>query len=134
MTNNNYITRINERLAILLEWILSHRLLFVISCIIFFIGGAYVTLSLRVDNSMAVYFKDKDSSFQFYQKFEEEYGNDEFLYIVYRIKNGVFNLDSLKITEKLVEELEGIEYVKKVSNFWLGICIWLPGVLMFEFF
>ncbi|MDY6933960.1 MAG: MMPL family transporter [Spirochaetota bacterium] len=103
-------------MALLVEWILSYRLLFIILCIIFFIGGAYLTLSLRVDNSITVYFKDNDPSLQFYQKFKEEYGNDEFLYIVYRIKKGVFNLDSLKITEKLVEELEGIEYVKKVKT------------------
>jgi predicted RND superfamily exporter protein len=79
------------------------------------LGGASLAQKLQIDNSLEVYFQDNDPAYVYYQNFMEEYGNDEFLYIVYRAGQGRFDLDALQKTEKLIEDLERIPYVEKVN-------------------
>jgi len=60
-------------------------------CLILAAGSIAASLHLVIDNSIEAYFMNDDPSFAYYKKFTKEYGNDEFLYIVYTHKNrGVF--------------------------------------------
>ncbi|MDY6933285.1 MAG: MMPL family transporter [Spirochaetota bacterium] len=112
---DNYIVKANNLFAIFAEWIIDHRWLVIVGCLIMSIGGAILALQLRIDNSTEVYFQENDPYYVDYQNILEEYGNDEFLYIVYKAKQGIFNLETLQKIKELVKELEGIPYVEKAK-------------------
>lgn len=114
--NDDYRARLDDRFARFAQRVLERRLVVVIVCLIMVLGGASLSQKLRIDNSLEVYFQDDDPAYVYYQNFMEEYGNDEFLYIVYRARQGRFDLDALQRTEKLIEDLERIPYVKKVNT------------------
>ncbi len=72
-------------------------------------------MNLRIDNSLESYFNTDDPAYMDYTRFMEEYGNDEFLYILYTTDEGIDRLDSLKKTRTLAEDLEQVPFVKKVN-------------------
>ncbi|MDY6933287.1 MAG: MMPL family transporter [Spirochaetota bacterium] len=112
---DNFVTKINDRFADLAERVIDHRWVVFFICLTLFIGLTVLSLKQRIDTSMEVWFLDGDPSFNYYHNFVREFGNDEFIYIVYRTKQGIFNLDSLSKTKRLVEDLEEIPYVEKVN-------------------
>ncbi len=106
----------NQKLVNFSKWVIDHRILVIVFCLI--LGGASIAVSLDlvIDNSIEAYFMNDDPSFIYYKNFMKEYGNDEFLYIVYTHKDGVFDLDVLKTTQKLVAGLKEVPFVEKVRG------------------
>jgi hydrophobe/amphiphile efflux-3 (HAE3) family protein len=111
-----YLDRINDLLANLVEWVLDHRFLAVIASLIIIICGPLISLSLRVDNSLNAYFVEDDPAYQAYKTFRNQYGNDEFLYIVYSAREGIFDLATLEKTRQLTDDLREIPYVEDVKS------------------
>lgn len=107
--------QINNLFARLAEWVLDHRLIVIIICLLMVTGGAFLSQKIRIENTAESYFLDDDSSYVYYQNFMQEFGNDEFIYIVYRTRQGIFDLDALRKTKSLVKDLEEIPYVEKVN-------------------
>ncbi len=116
MKRNHFIQRINNSLAGLAEWVLDHRMIVITACIILCIGSAALTLKLRMDFNPFHHFPDNDPTFEYYMDFLKEFGNDEFIYLVYKPEKGVFNLDVLRKTKTLVEDLKKIPYVKQINS------------------
>ncbi len=116
MSDNNFIQRINNSFAKLAEWVLDHRKIVIIICLVMIIGVAFLFSKLRYNFDPFNYVPDNTSTTEFYEKLVKEYGNDEFAYILYTAKQGNFNLDVLKKTRTLVEDLKGIPYIKKVHS------------------
>ncbi len=117
MFKNNFIQRINSSFAIFAEWILDHRLLVIIACVILCIVGVASMRKLHLDFTPKVWLPDDDQSYDYYMNnFIKEYGNDEFIYILYKTRQGAFDLDTLKRTRKLAEDLKGVSYVKRVHS------------------
>ncbi len=116
MKRNNFIQRINNSFAKFAEWVLDHRPIVIITCIILCIGSASLTLNLRTDFNFFHFLPENDPTVEDYMDFLKEYGNDDFIYLVYKAEPGVFDLDILRKTRSLVEELEGIPFVKKVNS------------------
>ncbi len=114
--HNNFIQRINNRFARLAEWVLDHRLIVITVCIILCIGSSALTLKLRFDPNAFHHLPDNDPTFKYYIEFLKEYGNDETIYLVYKPEHGVFDLDVLRKTKELVEDLKEIPYIKKVNS------------------
>ncbi|MDY6933286.1 MAG: MMPL family transporter [Spirochaetota bacterium] len=112
---NNYFSRVNDLFAGLAEWIIDHRKFVIIVCGIIGVMGIVLSLRIKIDNSMDVYFRQNDPTYVDYQNFIEEYGNDQFIYIVYRVKQGIFDLDALHKTKMLVKDLEKVPFVEKVN-------------------
>ncbi len=106
----------NQKLVRFASWVVDHKILVVLFCLLVGGGSIAVSLDLVMDNSLEAYFMNDDPSFAYYKDFMKEYGNDEFLYIVYTHKKDVFNLDVLKVTQKLVADLEEVPFVKKIHG------------------
>ncbi len=117
MNKNNFIQRINNSFVKFSEWVLDHRLLVLTGCLILCIGGIALSSKMHIDFTPKFWLPDDDPSYDYYMNnFIKEYGNDEFIYILYKTRQGVFDLDALKKTRRLVEDLKGIPYIKKVHS------------------
>ncbi len=116
MKSNNYIQKLNDQLTKITEWILNNRLITIAASIILCISAIFFSMNLHIDTSLEANFMEDDPSFKIYRSFMDEYGNDEFIYILYSAEKGVFNLDILKLTKKLVADLETIPHVKQVNS------------------
>jgi hydrophobe/amphiphile efflux-3 (HAE3) family protein len=108
--------RIDDRLADLVAWVLDHRFLAVFICLIIIICGPLISANLHVDNSLNAYFVAGDPAYQRYKTFRDEYDNDEFIYIVYSARQGIFDLATLKKTRELVGDLSEVPYVEEVKS------------------
>ncbi len=114
MERNNFIQRINNSFARLAEWILDHRLI-VVSIFIILCGGVvFSSTRMRIDLDQFAFAPAEDT--EYYREILKEYGNDEFLYILYSAKQGIFDLDVLRKTRKLVEDLKEVPYVEKIHS------------------
>ena len=113
--NENYLKILNQHLVNITQWVTTHRLMTLFFCFVLAAGSILLSFSLHIDNSIEAYFNASDPSYAAYNTFMDEYGNDEFLYILYTSDKGVFSLEILDQTRGLVEDLEGIPYVKKVN-------------------
>lgn len=116
MPDENYIEKISARFGKFAEWILDHRLIVSIVCILL-IAGCFLSYTfLYFDFDQLRYCPDDSPVTEYYRNFLDEYGNDEFIYILYKTESGVFSLDSLSKTRDLVDELKEIPYIKKVNS------------------
>ncbi len=113
---NNFIERINNRFAGFAEWVIDHRLVVICTFLIFGIAGTVLFTRLRYNFDQLLFCPDDSPVTKYYQNFLKEYGNDEFLYILYRSKKGIFDLDTLRKTRQLVKDLKKVPYVKKVNS------------------
>jgi len=112
--NDNYLKLINRKLLKLTEWIIDHRIITLVFCLLLAAGSAILSSNLHIDNSMEAYFNADDPSFAAYNTFMDEYGNDEFLYILYTTQAGISDLNTLKKVRDLTEDLEDVPFVKRV--------------------
>lgn len=97
------------------NWLMNNRVLVFVSCILVMAIMLYLAMDLRIDVSIGSWFRNGDKSYTGYKKFTKEFGNDEFVYILYTTENGVFDKDVLYSTRGLVSELEKIPYIRKVN-------------------
>lgn len=114
-TEKNYLHFINEKLCRTTEWVINHRIITLICCLLLGFGSVLLSANLHIDNSIEAYFNEDDPSYSTYNTFMDEYGNDEFLYILYTTEKGVSNLSTLEKTKMLAQDLEEVPYVKKVN-------------------
>src|SRR5580765_5050763 len=74
---------------------------------------------LRLDNSLEVWFVDKDPSLVSYRNFLEKFGNDEVVVIAIHGNGTVYDADRLArlldLTENL-QLLDGVERVRSLAN------------------
>ncbi len=116
MHKNNFIQNFNLFFEKFAEWVLDHRIIVLILCVILCITSAALIPRVRFDFHSMILCPDDDPATEYYKNFEEEYGNEEILYIVYEARQGVLDKNILRKTEKLVEELKNIIHVKKVHS------------------
>ncbi len=117
MPENNFIQRINDSFAKFAEWVLDHRLIVIIACIVLCIGSVFTIPELLFDFHPKSWSVEDDPSFDYYfNRFQKEFGNDEFIYIVYKAEQGIFDLNILQKTKRLAEEIKGVPYIKKVHS------------------
>ncbi len=116
MLNNYFIQRINNSFSKVAEWSINHRLTVFIVCIVLCIAAAASTVTLDFYFHHFSFFPDDSPATDYYMEFTEEYGNDEFIYILYTADPGIFSLDILKKTKELVEDIKEAPYVKKVHS------------------
>ncbi len=114
--DNFFIQRINDTYARLAEWVLDHRLIVTALCLLLCTGLVISTLQLRTDFSPRSWVPKNDPAAEYYMEFMDEFGNDEFVYILYKTKQGIFNLNSLRKTKRLTEDLKTIPFVKNVNS------------------
>ncbi len=101
-----------------IAWILAHPMsmmgyLFCIAAVFIYFG-----FSVNMDNSMEVWFPSSDVAVDQYQRFLQDFGNDEFILIAAEHKAG-FTYQELLLDQKLtqaLEEVNGIASVFSLSN------------------
>ena len=116
MERNNFIQRTSNNFARLAEWVVDHRLVVILACLVLSIGAGTLTTKIKVNLSQKILAPEDDPDFEYYLEFTEEYGNDEFLYILYSAEQGIFDLDTLRKTKNLVEDIKKVPYVEKVHS------------------
>ncbi len=114
MENNNFIQRINNSFAKFAEWVLNHRLLVIIGCVLLSILCVHLATKLHFNLSPLAFAPEVET--RYYKDFMKDYGNDEFIYIQYGAKQGIFDLEILRKTNRLVEDLKKVPYVRKVNS------------------
>ncbi len=114
MTENIFIKDTNKRFAWYAKKLVAYRFPALFLLIIIGITGGFFMTKLHFDFDQALFCPAEIA--QDYDNFKEEYGNDEFVYILYSNKQGIFNIETLKQTKQLVEEIEEIRYVKKTNS------------------
>ncbi len=117
MDNNNFIEKINTDFAKLAEWVLGHRLLVIIAGLFLCAGSIILIPKLHFDFHPKAWVVEDDPSFNYYFNiFTEEFGGDEYLYIMFKANKGLFNLDILNKTRMLSSDLSTIPHIKKVNS------------------
>ncbi|MEM8606087.1 MAG: MMPL family transporter [Myxococcota bacterium] len=99
------------------SWSYDHRwIVLVASFVVWGIGG-YFAYGARVDNSFEAFFDTDDPTYLSYQQFREDFESDEIAYIVYRAKEGPWDLDLMSKIEELTDALDAeVPFVKEVTS------------------
>ncbi len=116
MKAKHYILEINEKFGKFAKWLIEHQLLASIICIILMTGCFFSYQWLYYDLDQLMYCPDDSPVTQYYRDFMKEYGNDEFIYILYEAKDDVFEIGNLKKINQLIQELQEVQYVKKANS------------------
>jgi hypothetical protein len=75
---------------------------------------------IQANFNYRIWFQEDSAALQEFDKFEEQFGNDEVLLLAVYNKDGLFNLKTIKIIEELSEsawEVEGTVDVESLSNY-----------------
>ena len=65
--------------------------------------------SVKFDSSLDAYFDESDTSYEAYLEYQANFGSDEVAYILYHVpgrENGAFDLETMRLIEKLTDTLE----------------------------
>lgn len=74
----------------------------------------YLKPALRIDNSLTAWFIQEDPALQSYYEFQEYFGNDELLILVYHRPEGLMEQEPLKRIQALSDSLPGLDGVARV--------------------
>jgi hypothetical protein len=88
-------------------------LLLVIPLLIFLFP--FVDKAVQVDNSLSVWFKEKDPVLQTYEQFRQSFGSDQLITIVYKAGEESFS-DALKKVDRLSGQLDSLTNTQSVSS------------------
>lgn len=114
MPTKNLIRHTSNRFGIYTKWIIDHRLLAIIVLTITGLVCGYLASRLVYNFDQSLFCPEEIR--EDYDSFLDEYGNDEFIFILYKTDSGIFSVDTLKKTRRLVGEIEKIPYIKKVNS------------------
>lgn len=71
---------------------------------------------LRIDNSMDIWLVENDPSLAAYDRYREEFENDEFIVVAYEAPGGALGEEGLALAERLTETFARIKNVVKVTS------------------
>ncbi|MBU0992033.1 MAG: MMPL family transporter [Proteobacteria bacterium] len=79
------------------------------------INGKRILPGLRIDNSMEVWVNETDPAYQSYLKFNEQFGDDDFVIIAFKSKD-IFTPSILHKISDLTEKLKTLPYILQVIS------------------
>ena len=71
---------------------------------------------LEIDGSYRVWFEEDSKTLHEYDKFREEFSNDNGVTVVFKDENGIFNKKALGTIARITEALKDMNHVDKVSS------------------
>ncbi len=77
----------------------------------------FITTSLKVDNTLRIWFSDDDTHYQSFLEFQDKYGNDDIITVLATYPFTVYEKEVVNELIKLERELEALEYVDQVYSF-----------------
>ena len=105
----DFISRSNQMFAAIAGWSFDHRWWVVALSVLLLAGILVLAGGARVDSSFEAYFDPRDSTYQYYEQFREDFGSDEISYILYEVpgrEHGVFDYEVMRKIVRLTEALE----------------------------
>ena len=116
MIRNYFIQRLNNHFAWFGEWVLDHRRLVFTGFLALGLAAAVFSCKLYFHLDLLAFAPAEEG--EYYRDFIKEYGNDSFIYILYRNRRhaDVFHIETLQKTKKLLQELKTIPYVIKINS------------------
>jgi len=119
----DFVHRLNEMFARLAGWAFDRRWWVVVFSAALVIGAAALASGARVDNSYEAYFDPKDTAFQAYEQYRDDFGSDEISYILYEAPDheyGVFDLEVMariaELTDALTDEVPFVYDVRSLTS------------------
>jgi len=76
-----------------------------------------IATSLKVDNTLKIWFSDEDPNYQTFLEFQDKYGNDDIITVLATYPFQVYEEEAVRELLKLEKELNAIEYVDQVYSF-----------------
>ena len=111
------ISRLSELFKSIAGWSYDHRWVVLIAGFMAWGLGGYLASSARIDNSFAAFFDTDDPTYNAYQQFRKDFESDEIAYIVYRAKDGPWDIDVMRTIAKLTTAIEDeVPFVKDVTS------------------
>ena len=107
----NYLKRFRLSIAVVTE---HPRIFFIVSLLIVSFFVAFVPFVKTVDHTDYFTLED-DPDVEFYDKFKETFGNDEFFVITFE-KDDIFAERNLTFLKNITEDLEDIEEIDEVTS------------------
>ncbi|MGP8331883.1 MAG: hypothetical protein ACT6FB_06050, partial [Methanosarcinaceae archaeon] len=95
--------------------ITQHNILFLIISIIFALPFIAFTPFIKTVDNVDYFTLQNDPDVEFYDKFKEIFGNDEFFIIAFE-KNDIFTSENLSLLQKVTDELEDIDDIREVKS------------------
>jgi hypothetical protein len=99
----------------ILDSITKHPLLFLILSIIFALPFISFTPFVKTVDNVDYFTLENDPDVEFYDKFKEIFGNDEFFIIAFE-KNDIFTTENLTLLQEITDELEDIDDIREVKS------------------
>jgi hypothetical protein len=100
----------------LIQWLRRRRLVALLAVAVCVGGLAFCASHLRLDNSLDVWFVDKDPTLVSYRNFLKEFGNDEVVVTAIHGDRSVFDADRLARLFRLTEAVQYMDGVARVSS------------------
>lgn len=123
MHDNEHLSRADKTFGRLGLWMFDHRWLVVLLTVLLLGGGLYFASKPRPDNSFDAFFNKSDPYYRAYLEYDEEFGSDEVIYILYSApgaEHGVFDLGVMKqiglLTQAIEDELPFVDEVTSLTN------------------
>ncbi len=109
------IDHILSRKGMHILWMIVVTTFFAVVTVGLTLDGKVIFQGLKVDNSMEVWFADKSAQWKKYKKFQQQFGNDEFIVIALE-SDDIFTKEVLQKIDDLTRRLEKIKYVSQVTS------------------
>ncbi|SFV71037.1 Integral membrane protein [hydrothermal vent metagenome] len=72
--------------------------------------------NLEIDGSYRIWFEEDSKTLTDYDKFREEFSNDDGISVVFRDENGIFNTKALESIQRLTEALWDMPHIDRVDS------------------
>ncbi len=116
----DFVTRSNDIFAAIAGWSYDHRWWVVLFSLLLLAGSLGLASGARVDASYEAYFDPRDTTYQYYEQFRDDFGSDEISYILYEApdkEHGVFDYEVMTTIAELTEVLEEeVPFVYEVTS------------------
>ena len=93
----------------------AYRWVFISFIVILTCLFGYSAKEIKTDNSIEIWLKQDDPALTFYNKFKEDFGNEEFLLIAIN-STDIFNKESIKLISKISSEIKRQKGISDVTS------------------
>lgn len=99
----------------LIDHVCRHPIAFLIASMLFALPFLGMAPFVKTVDNMDYFTLDNDPDVDFYHKFKEVFGNDEFFVIAFE-KDAIFTSENLILLKQITEELETIDEVREIRS------------------
>lgn len=121
----------NNKLIRIFNWEASHPGWVISLILLLSIPLFLLCLQLRIDNSLKIWYNEKDLTYSQYSDFKDHFGSDESLIVIYR-NDSLFSVRQLGLNRELTQALDSIDGIGAVESLSTIKIPALRGLRLFE--